>query len=902
MSATVDSVNELKTASVVATEVFDQKLSVGVKTKQNKRHLADSCKDILENVRDKDDRFPPTGNSPLEDGEIEDEESADESVDNQSVKTKPATTEKRNTIGKCRLDPSAIATLKRALPVSEHSDTENKGRRLNSDADSSRFQRLTSSRGSTKYLKRSTSRSRSGKPFTRLDKTSSAASTGPAHANDRHWNNNTSKPNDIAKNETTAESSSESTTSKQQNRQQRTSASFRNQARINRKPTPVCKFFIESRCNKGSECPFSHDAQPLKRVELCKFYLNGFCVKHDHCNFMHNDFPCKFFHGPTNKCNSPLGECRFSHDPITDPRVKAAFEKILSENNQEDTNTATTSNRSSSEIENDLSAQLTSSQQNHPKPSLLGSPPKLTTIVTEASQAGGHQQSTNVRFNSAANSHQYYKDSVLTHQPAVSIAVNNTANLGNSSSSVMYNDDSQPQQHRRVVPSPMHMIHPAAMVHHHQRAFHVVNGGPTLPPHPSHPQPMVPQQQPICDSKGPVDSSRYNQDKSSPQFNTNQWPAHGRHPPPPPIMHPHLTFNQRLCTQDIMRIQPPPPPQLPMPQSSAAMFSCAQRIPSTAGNHLTSVGGKQMMAVPPQPRMRLAAAHPHSYHGIAKASYVNEPMGNWISTTAMPLPPHPTMRYAYPAAWPAAQHIRHLQNQAMHPLRGIAPKDNAAMMNILDSNSHMDSMNNNNDPIINQPDNFQTLQDLINAVGLEASPETNDTDNTKNNGNETSNICTRLEEILKSLQSNNGNSDEDESKANSHQTHPLSSEAAISYIHAKTDSFRYRVFKIDLSASRKRTYLPVSATGSDIVKDGRTRDPRLRRSTLKDPRMHPDHKQAESEAKPPVPVQSTVNNISFNQTAYSNPTGVKPTLSRLSDPRLAKLLKQYASSTTSSMG
>ncbi|KAI0990626.1 hypothetical protein GJ496_008568 [Pomphorhynchus laevis] len=230
---------------------------------------------------------------------------------------------------------------------------------------------------------------------------------------------------------------------------------------------------------------------------------------------------------------------------------------------------------------------------------------------------------------------------------------------------------------------------------------------------------MVPQQQPICDSKGPVDSSRYNQDKSSPQFNTNQWPAHGRHPPPPPIMHPHLTFNQRLCTQDIMRIQPPPPPQLPMPQSSAAMFSCAQRIPSTAGNHLTSVGGKQMMAVPPQPRMRLAAAHPHSYHGIAKASYVNEPMGNWISTTAMPLPPHPTMRYAYPAAWPAAQHIRHLQNQAMHPLRGIAPKDNAAMMNILDSNSHMDSMNNNNDPIINQPDNFQTLQDLINAVGLE---------------------------------------------------------------------------------------------------------------------------------------------------------------------------------------
>ena len=111
----------------------------------------------------------------------------------------------------------------------------------------------------------------------------------------------------------------------------------------------LCKFFMEGRCQKGNECPFSHNAPINKKLEPCKYYLNGFCAKNDKCMFMHAEFPCKFFHrnktaGNSNGKSSCLhgDQCRFSHEPILNPLLLEAFNKHLngenSSNHNEDVN------------------------------------------------------------------------------------------------------------------------------------------------------------------------------------------------------------------------------------------------------------------------------------------------------------------------------------------------------------------------------------------------------------------------------------------------------------------------------------------------------------------------------------------------------------------------------------
>lgn len=40
-------------------------------------------------------------------------------------------------------------------------------------------------------------------------------------------------------------------------------------------------------CFKGEGCPFNHDYQPQRRLELCKYHLQSYCRK-EGCLFMHD--------------------------------------------------------------------------------------------------------------------------------------------------------------------------------------------------------------------------------------------------------------------------------------------------------------------------------------------------------------------------------------------------------------------------------------------------------------------------------------------------------------------------------------------------------------------------------------------------------------------------------------
>ena len=140
----------------------------------------------------------------------------------------------------------------------------------------------------------------------------------------------------------------------------------------NLKEKVLCHFFVEGRCQKGDKCTFSHNIQLNKKYEICKFYLNGFCSKNDKCLFMHSDFPCKFYHrvnfATGQKKNQCLNgdKCRFSHEPITNPLLKEAFDKYLLESN---------TNESSGNNSNGPQPLLNSNGSGIKRPSLLGSPP-----------------------------------------------------------------------------------------------------------------------------------------------------------------------------------------------------------------------------------------------------------------------------------------------------------------------------------------------------------------------------------------------------------------------------------------------------------------------------------------------------------------------------------------------
>ncbi len=82
--------------------------------------------------------------------------------------------------------------------------------------------------------------------------------------------------------------------------------------------TEICKMFMLGKCPKSPErCPYSHDADPPKIMELCKFYLLERCAKREKCLYLHKGFPCKYFH-TGHRCMDTAESCKFSHEPLTD--------------------------------------------------------------------------------------------------------------------------------------------------------------------------------------------------------------------------------------------------------------------------------------------------------------------------------------------------------------------------------------------------------------------------------------------------------------------------------------------------------------------------------------------------------------------------------------------------------
>ena len=93
------------------------------------------------------------------------------------------------------------------------------------------------------------------------------------------------------------------------------------QAPANKARPPECRFYLKGSCQKGAECPFSHDRPPDKVAMVCRFHLSGSCLKGSICLYSHDLklVPCQFFHAEDGirRCDRGDG-CTFSHAPLCD--------------------------------------------------------------------------------------------------------------------------------------------------------------------------------------------------------------------------------------------------------------------------------------------------------------------------------------------------------------------------------------------------------------------------------------------------------------------------------------------------------------------------------------------------------------------------------------------------------
>ena len=109
------------------------------------------------------------------------------------------------------------------------------------------------------------------------------------------------------------------------------------QAPANKTRPPDCRFYLKGSCQKGAECPFSHDRSPDKVAMVCRFHLSGSCLKGTTCLYGHDLklVPCQFFHAEDGSHRCERGDgCTFSHAPLRDDQraylaeLRAARQKV----------------------------------------------------------------------------------------------------------------------------------------------------------------------------------------------------------------------------------------------------------------------------------------------------------------------------------------------------------------------------------------------------------------------------------------------------------------------------------------------------------------------------------------------------------------------------------------------
>lgn len=80
------------------------------------------------------------------------------------------------------------------------------------------------------------------------------------------------------------ESGSDSETRERQARRpRRPNRRFRRSRSRSRSPSrkneAICMYYMQGSCQRGKGCPYSHDIQPQRKMELCKFYMMDCCAK-----------------------------------------------------------------------------------------------------------------------------------------------------------------------------------------------------------------------------------------------------------------------------------------------------------------------------------------------------------------------------------------------------------------------------------------------------------------------------------------------------------------------------------------------------------------------------------------------------------------------------------------------
>ncbi|KAF7998510.1 hypothetical protein HCN44_010918 [Aphidius gifuensis] len=106
----------------------------------------------------------------------------------------------------------------------------------------------------------------------------------------------------------------------------RNNSNRRNQIDLLQDPESICVYFMKSKCQRGDDCAFSHNALPLHKMELCKFYLMDCCAKRDKCLYMHHDFPSKFFCASLD-CVAGKNY-KFLHEPLDDQLKKISLKHL----------------------------------------------------------------------------------------------------------------------------------------------------------------------------------------------------------------------------------------------------------------------------------------------------------------------------------------------------------------------------------------------------------------------------------------------------------------------------------------------------------------------------------------------------------------------------------------------